>query len=332
MPTEYSLIGQIIFSKWLFLFDPTPDAVGPVDADKPPSRVGWFGDEFGRALARCAEIGIHSGLLRRDTDRLLVVLGGATMQAAGLDPSMQDTAPLPEEVGYLLDRIAEIGMYAWQVKDPPYDDWFIRPATVLAHLEARLESVQARATNPSPPVSQGTGDGEPDSHHHLASRALAAWCLVGYVLDRSKEKHTANQTVGPSLPALECLGGGARGDDDTLWPEARLLAVNPALHPSWLPSVRETGIQANLEEYLESVQNRIREKHNAAKPPATPAGPNQPKSEIESIARPSVQHSGASPTPPPFNSASPRLFLHRRGSTWCCECPNYTHADDIAWM
>ena len=106
-PAEYSLTDEIVNSRWRGLLDPS---VPPKGA----SLTGWFGDEFGRALARCAEVGIRSEmLLRRDLDRLLVLLGGATLQLAGLRRSGEEgigsaKTALSEEAGFLLDRIAEI--------------------------------------------------------------------------------------------------------------------------------------------------------------------------------------------------------------------------------
>ncbi|HSC48028.1 MAG TPA: hypothetical protein VLG68_08070, partial [Gammaproteobacteria bacterium] len=117
-PAEYSDTDEVVNSRWRELLDPK---------SAPPKETGWFGDEFGRALARCAEVGIRSGvLLRRDLDRLLVVMGGATLQLAGFRrPGEEGIGPaedpaLPQEAGFLLDRIAEIGMYAFQVKHDAY--------------------------------------------------------------------------------------------------------------------------------------------------------------------------------------------------------------------
>jgi hypothetical protein len=80
--TRYSRTDKIVKSEWRVLLAPR----GGLEEET--SHEGWFGDEFGRALARSAEVGMRSGqLLLRDLDRLLVVLGGATLQLAGFERS-----------------------------------------------------------------------------------------------------------------------------------------------------------------------------------------------------------------------------------------------------
>jgi hypothetical protein len=249
-PAEYDPGSRIVNSRWRFLLNQRGD--GHVGS----WRVGWFGDEFGRAIARSAEVGVWSNLLLRDMDRLLVQLGAATLKLAGwTEPDAgarpPDADPLPEEAGHLLDRIAEIGMYAYQVQGQAYDEWFTRSAVVLANLEAQLERVDKRL--PDPPLSETDGGRE---EHGLASRALAAWCLVNYVLHRSKpDQSTTRHHL--DLHGAELLGRGIR-DDPQLWHEAMRLATNPAMHPSWLPNVRgHLGRQRDLDWHLAVVQRQV---------------------------------------------------------------------------
>jgi hypothetical protein len=251
-PAEYDPAREIYVSRWRFLLDRSRD--GRLGS----SRVGWFGDEFGRAVARCAEVGVWSNLLQRDMDRLLVQLGAATLKLAGW-VSLSDRAkpapvaePLSEEVGHLLDRIAEIGMYAYQVQEKAYDEWFRRPAVVLANLEAELERINARL--PDPPLGESNGESKT---HWLASRSLAAWCLVNYVLRLSRRDQTPRAGVGLELHADELLGDKAR-DNRELWAEAKRLAMNPAMHPNWLPTERGyPERQKSLERYLADVQKNV---------------------------------------------------------------------------
>ena len=248
-PTEHSQAGEIVNSKWRKLLDP---------ASIPPekkSQEGWFGDEFGRALARCAEVGIRSGaLLRRDLDRILVTLGGATLQLAGFEEPGEEgdrcppsLLPLPEEAGFLLDRIAEIGMYAVQFDDRAYRDWFERPALLLASLEERLESVDDLVTVPPLPGDEPT--------HSLAGRALAAWCLVNYTFQQSSDGDD-----GRGVPTA--LGGPRLGDKartgPALWGEAKGLAMIPDMHPSWMPFARdEPDSQQRLNTFIEDVRTLV---------------------------------------------------------------------------
>jgi hypothetical protein len=255
-PAEYSHSDEIVNSRWRVLLDPSH-----VPPDK-MSQLGWFGAEFGRALARSAEVGIRSGLLLRDLDRLLLVLGGATLRLAGFRPPERgcigpaEDRPLPEEAGFLLDRIAEIGMYALQIQDKAYSDWFVRPALVLARLERELEGVNAKATGlPLLESSPANGNNAHRQEHTLAGRSLAAWCLVNYAL----QQYTDGASV-PSMPAThgqQRLGERARNNPE-LWEEAKELAMTPAIHPSWMPLVHdESDDQQRLSTFLITVQAQV---------------------------------------------------------------------------
>jgi hypothetical protein len=253
-PAEYSRTSEIVNSRWWPLLDPRGVRRNEM------SPIGWFGDELGRALARCAEVGIRSGvLLRRDLDRLLVVLGGATLQLAGFRPpgndriSSAEDPSLPEEAGFLLDRIAEIGMYAFQVDNTAYSDWFVRPALVLASLENKLEGLDARVNGPQLcESSPANGEHAHMQEHCLAARSLAAWCLVNYTFQHSKDG--ASTQGEPTAEGWRRLGEQARTNPQ-LWDEAKRLAVSPAMHPSWMPLDQdEPDRQQHLSRFIDRVQ------------------------------------------------------------------------------
>lgn len=269
-PTEYSCTGGIVNSPWRGLLDPE-------NVSQATPQRGWFGDEFGRALARCAEVGIRSGgLLRRDLDRLLVVLGGATLKLAGLqgpeeehiDPKVR---PLPEEAGFLLDRIAEIGMYAFQVRNEAYSDWFERPALVLASLEGKLDRLGVQVTGPPFLECSHANGGHQAVHGHeplhgqqhrqehcLAGRTLAAWCLVNYTFQQSNDG-VSTQGV-PTAKGWHRLGTEATTSRQ-LWDEAKRLAMSQAMHPSWVPVFHDDpeGRQ-RLNTFFDEVQTLVRAK------------------------------------------------------------------------
>jgi hypothetical protein len=264
-PAEYTRTREIVHSNWWILLDPR----GVPRNDR--SRFGWFGDEFGRALARCAEVGIRSGLLlRRDLDRLLVVMGGATLQLAGFKPPEKDAIgppqarPLPEETGFLLDRIAEIGMYAFHVEDKAYSDWFVRPAMVLASLENKLEELDARTTGLSL-LESGSEHAEHQNKHEycLAARSLAAWCLVNYAFQQPEggAKDAVTPQASPPIHGWRRLGNQARSNPP-LWVEAKGLAMSSAIHPPWMAPVQdEPDGDQRLSMFLDEVQTRVAAKH-----------------------------------------------------------------------
>jgi hypothetical protein len=253
-PDEYARTDKIVNSRWREYLDP---------AIIPAEPKGWFGDEFGRALARCAEVGIQSGtLLRRDLDRILVTLGGATLQLAGLvQPGEEDKGPpprlpLPEEIEFLLDRIAEIGMYAVQIDNKAYSDWFERPALLLASLEEKLEGVHVQETGPPLPGGSPAHDGQPNEPtRSLAARSLAAWCLVNYTIQQSGDGAAAQGM--PTARGRSRLGRQAETSPE-LWNEAKRLALTPAMHPAWMPFADdEPDAQQRLSTFLDDVQTLI---------------------------------------------------------------------------
>ena len=264
-PTEYSRTRKIVQSSWWILLDPR----GVLRNDT--SRFGWFGDEFGRALARCAEVGIRSGLLlRRDLDRLLVVMGGATLQLAGFKPPEKgaigppQARPLPQEAGFLLDRIAEIGMYAFHVEDKAYSDWFVRPAMVLASLENKLEELDARTTD-LPLLESGSEHTEHQNRQKycLAARSLAAWCLVHYAFHQPEygAKGTAKPKGAPPIHGWRRLGKQGRSSPQ-LWDEAKGLAMSSAIHPSWMaPFQDKPDGDQRLNTFLDEVRTQVAAKH-----------------------------------------------------------------------
>jgi hypothetical protein len=264
-PAEYSSTREIVHSSWWILLDPRRVLWNDT------SRFGWFGDEFGRALARCAEIGIRSGLLlRRDLDRLLVVMGGATLQLAGFKTpengaiGLPQARPLPEEAGFLLDRIAEIGMYAFHVEDKAYSDWFVRPAMVLASLENKLEELDAQATDmPLPESGSDHAEHQNKQEYCLAARSLAAWCLVNYAFQQPERgaKDTDEPQGGLPVHGWRRLGKQAKSHTP-LWDEARRLAISSAIHPSWMAPIQdEPDGDQRLNTFLDEVRAEVAAKH-----------------------------------------------------------------------
>ena len=245
-PDEYSETGEIFNSKWRAL-------LAPRDGRPDKKRDSyWFSDEFGRALARSAEVGIRSGsLLRRDLDRLLVTMGGATLQLADLKPPTEKgegppEGPSPDDAGFLLDRIAEIGMYAIQVQDEAYSDWFPRPAVVLASLENKLEVLQR-----SPEQRKHLHD----QKYCLAARSLSAWCLANYAFQPFKD--SPKPQGKPTAYGLHRLGVQAR-INRRLWDEAKKLTWDPTIHPSWMSPVQdEPGGKQHLNDFLKNVQDLV---------------------------------------------------------------------------
>jgi len=255
-PPEYSRSGEIANSRGRELLDPSR-----VSLNEGPQE-GWFGDEFGRALARCAEVGIRSGaLLRRDLDQFLEVIGGATLNLADFEPKHgKPRRPLHEEAEFLLNRIAEIGMYAFQYQDKPYNDWFVRPALVLASLESELEGIGSQVTGlPLYDSSSANGQRPPRQKHSLAGRSLAAWCLVNYTFQQ-QTKDSANPKGYPLAHGWRRLGEQAR-TKPYLWIEAKSLAKSPDMHPSWMPLDRdEPDAQQRLDTFLDDMQALVMQK------------------------------------------------------------------------
>jgi hypothetical protein len=260
---EYSSAGEFSSSSWRVLLGRTAVSCNEIPL------IGWFGNEFGRALVRCAEIGIQSGfLLHYDLDRILTVLSEATLQLAGFKPSERGEIadapklqPLSEEAGFLLDQISEIGMYAYQLDDNAYRDWSARPAIVLASLENKLEEFNARMTDrPYLASSSELGETPHGYERYLAARSLAAWCLVNYAFHQSKD--SACPQDDPPVLGLSQLGEQARSDPQ-LWSEAKGLAMSSAMHPFWMPPVRdEPDVQQCLNMFLDTVETWVAAGHS----------------------------------------------------------------------
>jgi len=242
-PAEYSDTGEVVHSRWRTLLDPSY-----FPPDDETWRPGWFGNEFGMALARCAEVGIQSGLLLRDLDCFLVVLSGATLELAGFRPlekggiGSAKRPPLRQEAGFLLDRIAEIGMYACQVEDKAYSDWFVRLALFLASIENKLEELENSYKHKHQQMQEPC----------LAGRSLAAWCIVNYAIQQSKDG--ANPQGNVPTHGRDQLGTLAR-NCSPLWDEAKAVAQCPDMRPSWMPPIRdEPQRQHQLSTFLDDVQ------------------------------------------------------------------------------
>ena len=260
---KYSSADGIISGSWRVLPGQTIVSYNDIPV------IGWFGNEFGRALVRCAENGIHSGSLTQcDLDHILTVLSEAALQLAGFKPSKRrgiadapQLQPLSEEAGFLLDQIAEIGIYAYQIEDNAYRDWSARAAIILADLENKLEKFYVRTTSRLHLASSSEPGEHPNgSGHYLAGRSLAAWCLVNYVFQQSKD--SACSKNDPSVYGLSQLGEQARSDPQ-LWSEAMGFAMRPGMHPCRMSPVRDDpDVQQRLNMFLDTVKTRVTAGHN----------------------------------------------------------------------
>ena len=255
---ESSSTDEIVNSCWRVPLDQTGVSCNDIPL------IGWFGNEFGRALASCAENGIQLGfLLHDDLDRILMVLNEATLQLAGFKPPKRGEIanspklqPWSEEAGYILDQIAEIGMYACQIGDNAYRDWCTRTAIVLASLENKLEEFNPRTTGRRYPASSSELGERPHGYErYLASRSLAAWCLVNYAFQQSQDG--ACPQNDPPVHGWSQLGEQTRSNPQ-LWTEAKGLAMSPAMHPFWMSPVRDKpDAQQRLKMFLDTVEARV---------------------------------------------------------------------------
>jgi hypothetical protein len=198
---------------------------GQTMKDGLPYVRGWFGNELGRAVVRGLEVGIRGNLLlRRDADGLLALLYSCVITC--------EKDGRAEEAGFLLDRIAEIGMFRLQVDDRIWKEWLELPVRYLASLEKKLEKSNRKCLAPRQDLQRGTQKA-PDPYlcltrYSLAARALAAWCLASQVLEQS-----------PTTDRLKELGEMAKGEPpdkaELLWKEAKSIACDDHILPRWLP-------------------------------------------------------------------------------------------------
>jgi len=173
LPAEYLKEWEIVRLHWRH-----PGRPGEAPS-VPDERPGWFGDELGRAFARSLETGILGGsLLLRDADRLLGLMCWAVEQFSGLDSDGSSATELHEEAGYVLDRIAEIGLFGRMSPDSHFQEWCFHAAS-CALLRFAGGPSDTKATGvPEPRCGHVDGKTEKPRSKALADRALAGWILV----------------------------------------------------------------------------------------------------------------------------------------------------------
>jgi len=128
------------------------------------------------------ETGIRTGtLLVRDADRILGTMKWAALCFVGREPPPLREPPLLEEAGYLVDRIAEIGLFRQLAADDLYRTWCTYSSVdILTDLAERFRDVSDRKDRklPLPPLVGETGSD--DEHHTLQERVLVGWLLIKY--------------------------------------------------------------------------------------------------------------------------------------------------------
>ena len=159
-PREYADTAAVVKIHWRRLrpgSSPGPRGKG----DLP----GWFGDELGRAAVRSVETGIRTGtLLVRDADRIQGTMKWAARCFVDGEP------PLLEDAGYLVDRIAEIGLFRQLAADELYRTWCTYSSVdILTDLAQRFRDVGGRKLPclPSP--------GRPDRSRTTTPCRSASW-------------------------------------------------------------------------------------------------------------------------------------------------------------
>ncbi|MFD2094189.1 hypothetical protein [Blastococcus deserti] len=134
---------------------------------------GWFGGEIGRAAARSLETGIRGRtLLVRDADRILGTMCWATIRF--------HEAELTEEAAYLVDRIAEIGLFHQLADEKLYQTWCTQSSAFsLVKLADRLRDEPARLQLP-PEHGETAAEVPRTPPHSLRDRVLVGWLLIKY--------------------------------------------------------------------------------------------------------------------------------------------------------
>jgi hypothetical protein len=188
--------------------------------------MGWFGNEVGRAVARAIEAGVRSNLLlRRDADMVVWMLRDEIVRCVPL--AAGDGVDLPVEAGFMLDRLAEIGLFVRQVApdDPVWRQWFEQTSVQLADLEKRCEKrLDLTCPPPRPDVERRRlVDGAvylQETTRPLAARALACWVLV----------HQALSDLQQPLDRVAALRNGGNTSAET----PRASPISGSTPRSWL--------------------------------------------------------------------------------------------------
>jgi len=217
---------------------------------------GWFGAELGRALVRGLEVGMRGQLLRRDADRILNALT-ASVRLTTVELEDGNATPreaLPDDAGYLIDRLTEAGLLFRQFgQGRVWEGWFRNPAGKLADLEAELERTGLCSFGPT--LETRDTEDLPETHAPcpLAARALVGWCAV-------------HQALGDTLAPddTDRLGPRAASGDMVLWDAARELAEEQAVFPSWLPGQTDQNSSSStvggtsLTQYVDTMHQAVR--------------------------------------------------------------------------
>ena len=184
-PVEYAETRDVVRTHWASMSWPGPSSEvgttsrlsnGSKDSANSDELIGWFGDEIGRAAARSLETGIRSkALLVRDADRILGTMCWTILQL------LKAQRPLLHEAGYLVDRIAEVGLFQALAEDPFYQEWCTKSSSsILVSLaEARIGD---EGKFEIPPTHGSTADASP-KYHTLCERAFAGWLLIRFHQD-----------------------------------------------------------------------------------------------------------------------------------------------------
>lgn len=244
---------------------------------RPPRLQGWFGNEVGRALVRGLEVGMRGQLLRRDADRIVetmamcISIAGKGAGTHRPDSPLAEGPLLAEEAGFLLDRLAEAGVFCQQFRDPVWTDWFLGPAARLAHFEQAFERTGSTSLPPQlTPDPQGS-EAPVEGHYLLASRALVGWCLVQQALEQCDSPRAGEKLLGDAAHrALET---------EQVWKDALEIARNPDIQPAWLPDQVTGHLDRNTEPngaWLAYVQQIRREIRDSPAAPGTASAAGRP--------------------------------------------------------
>jgi hypothetical protein len=185
-PAEYDEMKEIVGMHWL------PGERG--EAPRPSVLPGWFGDEFGRAVARSLETGIlRSSLLQRDADRLLGLMCWAVERFGRSGRAGQEASILAQESGYVLNWIAEIGLFSRSVPDSHFSTWCFRASS-----RTLLRFAGGSAGDAEP--GDRTSSAADQEYARSAARVLAGRALAGWILVTNEELRRAADADGTTWP------------------------------------------------------------------------------------------------------------------------------------